>query len=80
MLILSYKQLKKKNSDKNDDSNKIAGRHMSLLASPPFETQHQTAAVAQGHHKCKYLGDSEKHRESIFNNKKAINQLLLNFT
>lgn len=44
---------------------------MSLLASPPFETQHQTAAVAHGHHKCKYLEDSEKHRENSFNNKKG---------
>lgn len=55
--------------DLNRCSCKIINKHKekTLLASPPSETHDQTAAVAQGHHECKYLGDNEKHREHILN-------------
>lgn len=60
MLMFSYKH-----SNNNDNSSKVAGLRMSLLASPPFETHHQTAAVAQGHHECKYLGDNENTEKAV---------------
>lgn len=33
------------------------------LHPPPLEAHHHTAAVAQCHHKCKYLGQKEKDRQ-----------------